>query len=505
MMRFRPNAALLSILFSCVASLAYAQAVLQSGGAVGGRLPMYVPSSSTISGAPGYLTDSGPAGAWKLGQGVTEFLQVNRFAGSGPLNAHSCMYDNADPTQTGHYLCFDANASGGGLIEYGATNGAATLPLNCYVNGALQPCFGTQNTGPFLSNGAALNYAATPIYGGNLNSAQLMGVLGNNTTPDTTVNANLIVQKTTTGAVAGTSPNSGAYFSAVKTGMASGNRATGLVAEGYDPNGGNGTFVEGGRLHGTVAGASGAGYGVICLAQNLVGIAWDYLVGCESDIEQNAADVAYPPNVNHLAVGFLATNGQSANLNAHTADAAFMANPFSAKKWNVGFDVEEGSVSQAAFRSAATTAVGLDLSTAHNTFAGIELANNTTIRYKGVSNADLNVMYVPSGSNALILGTDTQGITIPATSVPSPGAGFISAYMNGSNGQLEVKNATGTVFAAAPIPVNVASLPTCNSTMKGATWVAADVTGTPTYNAVATGGGTNVLPVFCNGTNWTQH
>lgn len=138
------------------------QAILQGGAAVGGRVPMYSPNMSSIAGAPAYLMDSGPAGGWKLGQGVNELLQVNRFPGTGPGGAHNCMYDNADPTQPLHYLCLEPNVnSSGGLIEYGAANGASPLPLTCNVNGIATQCVGSVVSGmavvPNLAALKALN------------------------------------------------------------------------------------------------------------------------------------------------------------------------------------------------------------------------------------------------------------------------------------------------------------------------------------------------------------
>jgi hypothetical protein len=50
----------------------------------------------------------------------------------------------------------------------------------------------------------------------------------------------------------------------------------------------------------------------------------------------------------------------------------------------------------------------------------------------------------------------------------------------------------------------VALLPTCNATMQNAMAVATDVT-TPTYNTAAVGGGSNRLPVFCDGSAWRAH
>jgi hypothetical protein len=49
------------------------------------------------------------------------------------------------------------------------------------------------------------------------------------------------------------------------------------------------------------------------------------------------------------------------------------------------------------------------------------------------------------------------------------------------------------------------TLPACVSGLKGYTTWVTDAATSPVYNATATGGGSVVIPVFCNGTNWTNH
>jgi hypothetical protein len=50
----------------------------------------------------------------------------------------------------------------------------------------------------------------------------------------------------------------------------------------------------------------------------------------------------------------------------------------------------------------------------------------------------------------------------------------------------------------------VASLPTCGPAQKGLLYSASDAQ-PPTYNGPVTGGGSTVIPVFCNGSIWTAH
>jgi hypothetical protein len=51
----------------------------------------------------------------------------------------------------------------------------------------------------------------------------------------------------------------------------------------------------------------------------------------------------------------------------------------------------------------------------------------------------------------------------------------------------------------------VATLPTCNAGLDGAMAEVTDAAATPVYNATVAAGGTVKLPVFCNGTAWTNH
>ena len=95
---------------------------------------MYVGSGQ--QGAQAVIQDSGPAGGGGVGVGFSEWLQVTRGTGTGPNGAHNCAYDNPITNSSGyHYLCFDADLLGGGLIEYGYGGGASALPFSFNVNG----------------------------------------------------------------------------------------------------------------------------------------------------------------------------------------------------------------------------------------------------------------------------------------------------------------------------------------------------------------------------------
>lgn len=77
-----------------------------------------------------------------------------------------------------------------------------------------------------------------------------------------------------------------------------------------------------------------------------------------------------------------------------------------------------------------------------------------------------------------------------------------------SNGTpLRITRSNGMVKIESALQLagyTVSTLPTCNATYKGVIAHATDVT-TVTYNATPTGGGSNDVPVYCNGTAWTIH
>lgn len=137
------------LLIAAVATFAIGTAqaqstLLQGGPWTAGHAPMYVGQGS----AQAVVQDSGPAGGGALGLGLSELLLTARGAGAaphvgqgtGPLGTNLCDYDGPINNATGyHYLCFSANAGGGGLLAYGAGGGAAQLPLTMSINGTAYP------------------------------------------------------------------------------------------------------------------------------------------------------------------------------------------------------------------------------------------------------------------------------------------------------------------------------------------------------------------------------
>jgi len=65
----------------------------------------------------------------------------------------------------------------------------------------------------------------------------------------------------------------------------------------------------------------------------------------------------------------------------------------------------------------------------------------------------------------------------------------------------------GAITLSRPLVLpsyTVASLPTCNTKLKGGMAYVTDAAA-PTYNSVLTGGGSIAVPVFCSGVGWSSH
>lgn len=119
-------------------------AVLQGGPWQPGHVSQYVGQGS----AQAVLQDGGGAGGGAVGANPSEIGITARGSGtppyagqgSGPFGTTLCDYDAPVNNPAGyHFLCFSANAQGGGLIAYGAGGIAAPLPLQFNVNGTFYP------------------------------------------------------------------------------------------------------------------------------------------------------------------------------------------------------------------------------------------------------------------------------------------------------------------------------------------------------------------------------
>ncbi len=134
-------AAFLFLILSATAAAAQGT-ILQGGPWAPGHAPMYTGQGS----GQAVVQDSGPAGGGATGYGLSEQRLVARGTGTppyagpgtGPFGTNWCDYDAPITNPTGyHFLCFSPNASGGGLIAYGAGGAAAQLPLSFNFNGTV--------------------------------------------------------------------------------------------------------------------------------------------------------------------------------------------------------------------------------------------------------------------------------------------------------------------------------------------------------------------------------
>lgn len=139
-----------SLIFAvALCGLAYAQSTLLQGGAwTPGHAPQYIGQGSSQA----VVIDGGTAGGGAIGANIGEIGITSRDpqntypsanSGAGAFGSHGCFYDAPITNSTGyHFLCFDPNALGGGLISYGPGGIASPLPLQCNINGVLTACLG---------------------------------------------------------------------------------------------------------------------------------------------------------------------------------------------------------------------------------------------------------------------------------------------------------------------------------------------------------------------------
>ena len=161
-MKFRLG---LAIVLLAASTAAWGQgAVLQGGAWTQGHIPQYSVNGSSQA----VIQDGGGAGGGAAGGNPFELGVTARGVGTppyvgqgtGPLGTNICDYDAPITNAAGyHYLCFSANAAGGGLLTYGAAGSATALPLSFVVNGVTYPF-------PFSGGGGGnLIIGSTPVSG----------------------------------------------------------------------------------------------------------------------------------------------------------------------------------------------------------------------------------------------------------------------------------------------------------------------------------------------------
>ena len=260
------------ILWSLVAFLlgsgaALAQSSLLQGGPVGpGHAPMYVGTQSAQPIVQDSGTSAGGGAGANLGEiGITSRSPTNTYpvtsGGNGPSGEHACLYDAPTTNASGyHYLCFDPNALGGALIDYGAGGGATALPFQMKFNGTTYqlPFSAGGILGPTTTTVGHLatwnNTTGTLLQDLALLPASLGGtggltglVVGNGSsaptaiTPGTGVAAALPVNVGTAGSLVVNGGALGTPSSGTLTNATGLNAATGLNGVTPVANGGNGT------------------------------------------------------------------------------------------------------------------------------------------------------------------------------------------------------------------------------------------------------------------------
>jgi hypothetical protein len=339
-----------------------------------------------------------------------------------------------------------------------------------------------------VNNGSMLvgstSFSPTPNYVGSLADSSVAGISGSTSTPDTTQGAAGLFQKTSSNA---------AYNSlaglATKLSTATNARATGVYGEASDITGGLTTFVEGGRFQGTLAaGANGSAYGAICAAgTNPTGVTTpDYLIGCEAEVDNQIGPDA-PTfgsfNKDRFTASFLATQGVGSGTR-YKADGAFVVNPYSLGQYQTGL-LLTSAVSDTGIAAANSSSMvtGIDLSHATLSYATLVAPNNAPIRYQNAArNGIVNVLNLDT-NNDIIVGADTPGRVV-------------------------VKSLLATVTASLAglnlLPSTYSALPVCGSSTEGQLASVTDAS-SATNGATFTGGGSNHILGYCNGTNWTVH
>jgi len=107
--------------------------------------------------------------------------------------------------------------------------------------------------------------------------------------------------------------------------------------------------------------------------------------------------------------------------------------------------------------------------------------------------------------NASYLNVTSSG-TVPTTGLYRPSASILGLSSNSAlAAQFDASQNFIPSAAVGLKMLTVATLPTCNAGAKGFMYAVSDAAATPVYNATVAAGGSVSIPVYCNGTNWTNH
>jgi hypothetical protein len=415
-----------------IPSLALAQgSILQAGPPTGGHAPMYTP----FGGLQAVIQDSGPASGGQAGLGLSELLQVarspNASSGTGPMGTHECMYDAPVASGSYHFLCFDPNAQGGGLIDYGAAGTATPLPLQFMVNGAVGTNISNVSTSTITANGITQTAAAWA------------GYLAGAANPNPVVLGNTL-------SVAGIGTFTGAVtmpeLTSVQPGQSSGNAGANVFYNQMDitadqaNSGSANNVVDGLRLDLTVAGANASG------ARQVI----------DSNLNFNAPTSSTNTNRNYVAVnGFTNVNsgdggtsttpqgaffggnlGVRVNAGTNIGNVTGLENDVvmqagTSSKWRMGFSsvswgFVSGSVLDAAYSVGATNIGGSNTSWVD----AILLTNGNGI---APLNSSLGCVICTDGSfNTIQRGMDLESYNITGNFLAGPAGNFTVAGATGN-------------------------------------------------------------------------
>jgi hypothetical protein len=106
------------------------------------------------------------------------------------------------------------------------------------------------------------------------------------------------------------------------------------------------------------------------------------------------------------------------------------------------------------------------------------------------------------GTNHVTAGTATGTGSVVLSLAPVIANPVITSFLNSNHDHSNAANGGSIANTAFAGPVPFASLPSCSSTIEGSRGAVSDST-TNTWGATVTGGGSNHVLAYCDGTNWT--
>jgi hypothetical protein len=224
-----------------------------------------------------------------------------------------------------------------------------------------------------------------------------------------------------------------------------------------------------------------------------VGIGYGDLASVTTGFDNVAISVytmqSLTTGTDNIAIGVSALNGNttgSFNLGIGTDAQQFGST--GSNNTGVGFQSLRGSPA-ARLSGSDNTALGVASCANISTGSGnVCIGENGAVTTGGYNIVVGNNLNITTGSANILVGHNLSGTN------PS------------ANGQIDVGDA---IFGVVGMGMQLArytveTLPVCSSSTIGMLVYVTDAAA-PTYNAPVSGGGSAVLPVFCNGSSWTNH